>query len=158
MSESHFRLRVLALTDEEVAAIEKELAELSLVAATPEVTSTTSSGGVVIYGSVFGAVQTGAGATASMTVTIDAANAAALAESIQVLRAALRAEPPSDLPAYADAVFADIETEALKPRPEARRIAALLGAGAALIESLANAPEAWANVRHAAHAMGVPLP
>jgi hypothetical protein len=152
-----FNGNMLTLANEEVAAINKEIAELALIAATPEI-ATTPAGGVVVHGSVFGAVQTGSGATANVTVTIDSASAAVLADAVRALRASLKAQPPPDLPAYADAIFADIEAEAVKPQPEPKKIAALLATGASVVETLANAPGAWETVRHAARAIGVPVP
>jgi hypothetical protein len=152
-----FNSQVLALAHEEVAAINKEIAELALFAATPDVAEPANPS-VVFQGPVYGSVQTGGRSVANVSITFDTASAGALLEAVKALRAALKASPPEDLPSYADAVFTELETEAAKPDPQSNRIATLLGTGASIIGGLANAPDAWHTVRVAAAALGVGLP
>jgi hypothetical protein len=145
-----------SLGHEQVAIIEQQCAELALFAATPE-TVPAPTGSVVVQGSVFGAVQTGGAAHADVVVNIDSTNAVALRDAVVALRAELRSSKVH-VAAYVDGILDDLEREAAKPEPEPRRVVALLGAASSVVGTVANAPGAWDAVRHAARAMGLPLP
>lgn len=112
---------------------------------------------VVVHGTV-GSIQTGSNSTATVTINLDSAGAAALADAVRELRRFLKTNAVQELPPYTDAVFADLETEVEKPTPSIARITGLLSAGASIISTTANAPAAWHAVRHAAQAIGIPLP
>jgi hypothetical protein len=145
-----------ALGGEQVAIIEQQCAELALFAAAPE-TPAREPGSVTVHGSVFGTVQTGDAAHAEVVVHIDSANAAVLREAVAALRRELRSGT-IEVPSYADAVLEDLERESSRAEPEPKRIVALLGAASSVVGTIANVPGAWESVRHAAQAIGLPLP
>jgi hypothetical protein len=154
MNHDQLNSQMRALGDEQVSAIDREIAELALFAAAPDPMAHSSTTGIVVQGHVYGAVQSGEASTARVTINLDSTNAAALREAVQALRALWRSTPPPDLPQYADAVLADLEAEASKTHPEPKRIVALLAGGASIVETLANVPGAWETVKVAAHSMG----
>jgi hypothetical protein len=146
-----------SLGSEQVAIIDQQYAELALFAASPDPTAR-EPGVVVVQGSVFGAVQTGDAARADVVVNIDSSNSDALRDAISALRQELRSQTVQGVPPYMDALLLDLQTEAEKPEPEPKRLVSLLGAASSVIGTIANAPTAWDGVRHAARALGLPLP
>jgi hypothetical protein len=157
MPPDQFNAHMLGLAHEQVAVIEQQFAELALFAASAA-PATASPGAVHVHGPVYGAVQTGSASKANVSIRIDSGSAAALRDAVHALRESLAASKPAELPPYADAMFADLETEASKPQPSSKRIVGLLTASASVIETLANAPAAWEIVKHAAAAAGIALP
>lgn len=152
-----FNANMLGLAHEQVGVIGQQFAELALFAASARPVPR-SSGSIHVHGPVYGAVQSGEASSARVSVSIDSANAGALRDAVHALRESFATAKPEGLPTYADAMLADLETEASKSQPDEKRIVSLLGASASIVETLANAPAAWALVKHTAAALGVPLP
>jgi hypothetical protein len=152
-----FNTNMRNLGYEEVAAIEKEMGELTLFAASHE-PQPSSTGGVVINGSLYGSLQTGNASEAHVVLNLDSTSAIMLRDAVQALREQLRTSQPTDLPTIADAVFAELEVEASQSHPNPKRIMALLSASTAMIATLANVPGAWETVRRVASAIGIVPP
>jgi hypothetical protein len=146
---------IRTLSDEEVAAIDKEIAELNVVAATPLDNSRVQ--GVVVHGDAY-SIQTGDGARAEVTVNVESSGLEKLRDAIKLMRESLAKESPTDLPSYADALLSDLELEASEPVARPDRLYGLLIASATIIQTMGAVPSAWGAVRSAAQAIGVNLP
>lgn len=147
--------QIRMLGHEQVEALKQQEAELDLLAVTrrPD-----APGSVVVNAPVYGAIQTGAGASAEVVVNVDSAGMQALREAVQALRDAIRSAPVDDVPPAVEPILAELEAETGRKDPRANYIGALLASTGSLMEIAANAPGAYDTLRGAAAMIGVPLP
>lgn len=151
---THIDDRISSLTSEILAQLRVEadfyVAELQRQAAQPAPAAP-----ITINAAHIGAVQTGAYAVAH--VSMSAQQSARLVEELEALRQALRtsSEATDEQRTQGDEIAGELITAVKAQKPNAPKIAGLLGGLATSVQTIASLRPAWETVRDAAIAAGI---